>query len=208
MSQNGAAALEYISIGARLKEIAAEKPDASAITAQDVTRTWAELHKRTNRMARGLLAKGVKPGDFVTIALPNGIAFVETCYACWKIGAVPQPVSSRLPASELAAIVELARTPIVVSDMPVAAPAPVVSSGELLAASDDERDLPDAVSPSWKAPTSGGSTGRPKLIVSGDGGADGQGRRDAELLAPHGRHGRADAGRSITMGRSATSSPR
>jgi bile acid-coenzyme A ligase len=28
--------------------------------------------------------------------------------------------------------------------------------------------LPDAVSPAWKAPTSGGSTGRPKLIVSGD----------------------------------------
>src|SRR4029077_18610796 len=31
----------------------------------------------------------------------------------------------------------------------------------------DESDLADAVSPSWKAPTSGGSTGRPKLIVSG-----------------------------------------
>src|SRR5207342_415982 len=27
--------------------------------------------------------------------------------------------------------------------------------------------LPDAVSPAWKAPTSGGSTGRPKLIVAG-----------------------------------------
>jgi bile acid-coenzyme A ligase len=29
-------------------------------------------------------------------------------------------------------------------------------------------ELPDVVSPAWKAPTSGGSTGRPKLIVSGD----------------------------------------
>jgi len=163
-------ALEYISIGARLKEIAAEKPDAPAITAQEVTRSWAELHRRTNRMARGLLSKGVKHGDFLTIALPNGTAFIETCYACWKIGAVPQPVSSRLPAGELAALVELARTPIVISDTPVTAPAPVVSSGELLAASTDESDLPDAISPSWKAPTSGGSTGRPKLIVSGTAG--------------------------------------
>src|SRR5256885_1380638 len=35
---------------------------------------------------------------------------------------------------------------------------------------DDVDDVPitDNVSPSWKAPTSGGSTGRPKLIVSGD----------------------------------------
>ena len=32
---------------------------------------------------------------------------------------------------------------------------------------EDDRPLPDRVSPAWKAPTSGGSTGRPKLIVSG-----------------------------------------
>jgi bile acid-coenzyme A ligase len=38
---------------------------------------------------------------------------------------------------------------------------------ELFALSNDESDLPDAVSPAWKAPTSGGSTGRPKLIVAG-----------------------------------------
>ncbi len=170
-----AAGVEAISIGARLAEIAAQKPDAPAITSQDVTLTWAELHRRSNRMARGLLAKGVGHGDFLTIALPNGVPFVEVCYACWKIGAVPQPVSSRLPASELAAIVELADAPIVVSDTPLASPRPVVSSGELLAASADESDLPDAVSPSWKAPTSGGSTGRPKLIVSGTAGLTAKG---------------------------------
>ena len=33
---------------------------------------------------------------------------------------------------------------------------------------DPDRPLPDVVSPAWKAPTSGGSTGRPKLIVAGD----------------------------------------
>ena len=32
----------------------------------------------------------------------------------------------------------------------------------------EDGPLPDATSPAWKAPTSGGSTGRPKLIVSGD----------------------------------------
>src|SRR6185437_16939557 len=127
----------------------------------------AELHAPGQHAARGMLARGVKLGDFVTIALPNGNAFIEACYACWKIGAVPQPVSSRLPANELAAIVELANPPIVVSDVPVPAPRPVVSSQDLLRASSDDGDLPEAISPSWKAPTSGGSTGRPKLIVSG-----------------------------------------
>ena len=40
------------------------------------------------------------------------------------------------------------------------------------------RPLPDVVSPSWKAPTSGGSTGRPKLIVAGQ-----EGKFDPDLLA-------------------------
>jgi bile acid-coenzyme A ligase len=171
MSQQGVlaamATAEFISIGARVLEVVAEKPDAPAITSQGVTRTWIQLHKRTNRMARGLLAKGAKFGDFVTIALPNGNAFIEACYACWKIGAVPQPVSSRLPGGELAAIVELAGSPIVISETPVEAPRPTVMPQELYDASKDESDLPDAIAPSWKAPTSGGSTGRPKLIVSG-----------------------------------------
>ena len=156
-----------ISISAALARVAAEKPDAPAVTCEGTTLTWRELHRRTNRMARGMAQKGVKFGDFVTIALPNSVAFIEACYAAWKLGAVPQPVSSRLPLAELNAIVELAETPIVVSNVPFACERPVVSSNELLEASSDDSDLPDAVSPSWKAPTSGGSTGRPKLIVSG-----------------------------------------
>jgi len=162
-----AAPIEYIAIGERMKEIVAQKPDAPAITSQNVTRTWKELHRRTNRIARGMLAKGVKFGDFVTIALPNGNGFIEACYAAWKIGATPQPVSSRLPSGELAAIIELANSPIVVSDTPMQSPRPVVSIQELLDASKDDSDLPEAIAPSYKAPTSGGSTGRPKLIVSG-----------------------------------------
>ena len=167
MSAAGAPVLEYIAIGERMKEIVAAKPDAPAITSQGVTRTWRELHKRTNRMARGMLAKGVKFGDFVTIALPNGTGFIEACYAAWKIGATPQPVSSKLPTGELAAIIELANSPIVVSDAPMQSPRPVVSAEELYRASKDDSDLPEAIAPSYKAPTSGGSTGRPKLIVSG-----------------------------------------
>jgi bile acid-coenzyme A ligase len=159
-----------ISIGAALARIAGQKPNAPAITCENVTLSWSELHKRTNRMARGMAARGVKLGDFVTIALPNSVAFIEACYAAWKLGACPQPVSSRLPLSELNAIVELAETPIVVSDVAFESSKPVVSARALLDASSDESDLPDVVSPSWKAPTSGGSTGRPKLIVSGQAG--------------------------------------
>jgi bile acid-coenzyme A ligase len=156
-----------VSIGQNLAETAARKPGAVAVTFEDQSLTWSELHKRSNRIARALERRGVRQGDFVTIALPNGIGFIEAAYAAWKLGATPQPVSSRLPLAELRAIVELAKTPVVFSDVPMDAGVPIVSTWELAAETSDDSDLPDRISPSWKAPTSGGSTGRPKLIVSG-----------------------------------------
>jgi bile acid-coenzyme A ligase len=168
MSSLGAPPVEFLSIGRNLSRLAAEKPDAPALTVDGQTLTFGQLHTRTNRMARGLLAHGAKQGDFVTIALPNSIGFIEAEFACWKIGATPQPVSWRLPAHEMKAIIELANSPLVIgNDASVQAGRPIVSPDALLAASTDESDLPDAIAPHWKAPTSGGSTGRPKLIVAG-----------------------------------------
>ena len=110
----------------------------------------------------------MREGSFVTIGLPNCVAFVEACVACWKLGAIPQPVSSRLPGAELDAIVTLADPAIVVRDEPGEVEGRVCVSAEALVLGvDDDGPLPDRVSPAWKAPTSGGSTGRPKLIVSG-----------------------------------------
>ena len=161
-----------ISLGERLKRLAAEKPDAPAVSCGDETLTYAQLHRRTNRIARGLAARGVKLGDMVTIGLPNGVGFIEACWAAWKLGATPQPVSFRLPKSELDAIVELANPPIVVA-LPglEASERPRASIEDLLAASADDSDLEDRTAPVLKAPTSGGSTGRPKLILSGSPGS-------------------------------------
>ncbi len=158
---------ELISIGAALAREAARQGRATAVECEGDSRSWEELHRRTNRIARGLAARGVREGDFLTIALPNGVGFVEACYAAWKLGAVPQPVSFRLPAGELRAIVELANSPVVVGEANADAGRPIVSIPELLAMSSDDSDLPDRIAPAWKAPTSGGSTGRPKLIVAG-----------------------------------------
>jgi bile acid-coenzyme A ligase len=158
---------EFDSIGRNLGKWAAAQPDAPAVTCEGQTITFAELHARSNRMARGLLAKGVKQGDFVTIALHNCIGFIETNHACWKVGATPQPVSWRLPPHEVKAIVELANPPLIVSDASITSERPVLRPEDLLNLSDDTSDLPDAVAPYLKAPTSGGSTGRPKLILSG-----------------------------------------
>ena len=58
----------------------------------------------------------------VTIALPELVDWFVAAVACWKLGAIPQPVSSRLPGAELAAIVELADPTVVLGVEPDALP--------------------------------------------------------------------------------------
>jgi bile acid-coenzyme A ligase len=161
--------MPVISYARRLSDLASSVPDRPAITCGERRLTRGELETRSNRFARDLAARGVGTGDFVTVALPNSVDWFVAYVACWKLGAVPQPVSARLPARELSEIVALAQSRVVVGaepgtlEGPVCLPVGYEPPAEL---SDDP--LPDAVSPAWKAPTSGGSTGRPKLIVAGD----------------------------------------
>jgi bile acid-coenzyme A ligase len=139
---------------------------APALTFEGRTLTWAELHARTNRIAHAMAARGVREGDLVTIALPNGFGFVETVWATWKLGATPQPVSFRLPRAELDAVVELANPRLLIAPAGMESARAHVDAETLLGESADESDLPEIISPSWKAMTSGGSTGHPKLIVA------------------------------------------
>ena len=55
--------------------------------------TWEQLERNANRRARAFAAKGVKPGDFVAIGLPNSNVFYETTFAVWKCGATPTSLS-------------------------------------------------------------------------------------------------------------------
>ncbi len=160
-----------ISYASHLAALAAAEPDHPAVTDPRRTVTRSELEAESTALAHHLADLGVATGDFVTIGLPNGIPFVRALRACWQLGAIPQPVSSRLPAPELRAICELAEPAAVVGvDPEMAQGWPVVPADWEPRTLDptDRAPLPDAVSPAWKAPTSGGSTGRPKLIVSGD----------------------------------------
>jgi bile acid-coenzyme A ligase len=144
---------------------AERKPkDAIAIRHGKETLTWEQLERGANARARAFAAKGVKPGDFVAIGLPNGNAFFETSFAVWKCGATPTSLSWRLPRGEAAAVLEILKPSLVVGgeadwSAPNALPPNFVPDGF----SDAPLDAP--VARYWKAMTSGGSTGRPKVIL-------------------------------------------
>jgi bile acid-coenzyme A ligase len=159
-------------VGVGLDALASADPDAPAVTCGEVTMSRGELASRSNRLARHLARLGVRTGDLVTIGLPNGLAFYVATVAVWKLGAVPQPVSARLPPAEIAALIEIANPSAVIGLPPCADPdgrAWLPLGFEPDADLSDE-PLPPRTPPSWKAPTSGGSTGRPKIIMAGGAG--------------------------------------
>ncbi|GAA5062036.1 bile acid-coenzyme A ligase [Thermocatellispora tengchongensis] len=151
-----------------LRRLAEAEPDAPALTCGEESVTRGELERRSNRLARTFAEKGVGLGDFVAIALPNGIDFFVAFLATLKVGGVPMPLSYRLPLAERKAIVDLAGPKLLVgvaeSDHPGFAGLP---TGYRPDETISDEPLPEVVSPAWKAPTSGGSTGRPKIIVAG-----------------------------------------
>jgi bile acid-coenzyme A ligase len=171
-------------IGVQISALASLAPDEPAVTCDGRTLTRGELDRSTNRLARAYAARGVGVGDYVTMVLPNSIEWIQAAVACWKLGAVPQPLSARLPDAELAGLLELRPPTLLVgregdrllgaagrSGSPTewsshpeitSVPAGFTPDPEL-----SDEALPEAVSPVWKAMGSGGSTGRPKLIESG-----------------------------------------
>lgn len=154
-------------ISAQVSELARADPDAPAVTCEGRTLTRAELDRSTNRLARAYAEFGVGVGDYVSIAMPNSIEWIQAILACWKLGAVPQPLSARLPDAEFTGILDLKPRALIVgrTDPRGVVPSVPMDFTPDPALSDDP--LPEAVSPVWKSMTSGGSTGRPKLIEAG-----------------------------------------
>jgi bile acid-coenzyme A ligase len=154
-------------IGQNLSELAVEQPEAPAITYHGRTTTRWELDARSNRLARAYAELGVREGDLVSIMVPNSLEWYEAAIAAWKLGAIPQPLSPRLPAKERDQVLAVAPRALVVGlpDGEVACPS--VPLGFEPDPSLSAEPLPPAVSPAYKAATSGGSTGVPKLILAG-----------------------------------------
>jgi bile acid-coenzyme A ligase len=155
-----------ISYGRRATELAQRDPGAVAFVCEERVLTRGELESRANRLARAYAGLGVSAGDLVTIGLPNGLEWLLACLATWKLGAVPNPVSARLPRAERAAIVERANPPLVVG-VPAeeAGGRSCVPAGFAADPGLSDAPLPDVTPPHERALASGGSTGQPKLIL-------------------------------------------
>ena len=90
MTGEGSGQLLYETIGRCFDRIANENADTLALVVrhQDIRWTYREFRKQVDRLATGLIALGIEPGDRVGIWGPNSYEWVLTQFATAKIGAI------------------------------------------------------------------------------------------------------------------------
>ena len=119
-------------LGEILPEAARRFGDKPSVVVDGETVTFAELDARSSRVANGLSAVGVGPGDRVTLCGPNCWQWVVAYYAIAKTGAVVNPISSMLTTEEIRYVVKDSGARVLVTSGDRAADlAELVDTGEL-----------------------------------------------------------------------------
>src|SRR6202051_554258 len=74
--------------------------------------TFAEFDTRTNRVARALIALGIKPGERIAYLGKNSDVYFELLLGAMKANVVMAPVNWRLAGPEIAFIVGDCKAPV------------------------------------------------------------------------------------------------
>ncbi|HXO01453.1 MAG TPA: AMP-binding protein [Stellaceae bacterium] len=163
-------------LAALLFDVARRLPDRPAVSDDRSSRTYGELAERVARLAGGLRAQGLAPGDRVLLSLENCGEFVELLFGCWAAGLCAVPANARLHPREVEFIAEnsgarlLVATPVLAEALAPVAGA-VASLDRIIAtrSADYEGLFGEPLGASPRQPTdsawlfyTSGTTGRPK----------------------------------------------
>ncbi len=122
------------------------------------------LERWSNQLAHALIERGVVQGDLIPIVLPTSIEHIVATAAVLKAGGTPMPVNHKLPDTERSALIALAEPRAVIADPEIIDEALDPSESSLVGFTADTPMR--RVSKPIKALSSGGSTGKPKLIIT------------------------------------------
>ncbi len=151
---------------------AARHPDRTAIVDDAGWLSYAELHRRTDRLARALADTGIGAGVRVGVLCRNHRGPVETQIAVGKLGADAVLLNTGLSASQLTAVIDELHLHTVVADeeyVPAVQGCPVVTAWgagpttlEDLVARDGDTPLPLLPPSGHTIVLTSGTTGPPK----------------------------------------------
>src|SRR5713226_1437998 len=169
-----------MNLSALLFDVARRVPRQLAVSDDRQSLSYSELAERITRLAGGLRAYGLAPGDRVLLALENCTEFFELLFACWTAGLCAVPTNARLHPREVEYIAENSGARLLVATPGLAEPlaplagavkdlAEIVSTGTadydaLLRADPLPPHPSEAGERAWLFYTSG-TTGRPKGAV-------------------------------------------
>ena len=171
-------------VGEWIARRADRTPDHIALVFEGRYWTYAALSREIERIARGLLARGVGRGARVAYLGVNHPAFLATFFACARLGAALTPINWRLAQPEVRYIIEDSDASLLVYDEALAAtveplatrcPADFLVRNDLgldpvLGAVESDRPLPEAPHPGsgddmLTLMYTSGTSGRPKGVM-------------------------------------------
>lgn len=93
---------DIVTVGDVTRHHARIRPDRVAIHFEGKRTTFGELDRRTNQIANGLIAEGVRPQARIAYLSKNSPAFFELWFGAAKADVVLVPVNFRLAPPEVA----------------------------------------------------------------------------------------------------------
>ncbi len=88
----------------RLLEVANTAPDTSGLRMGGSFASYADIARRTERLAAGFPDRGIRQGSVVALLIPNSPDIFLVAHALFAIGAIAMPLGLTATRSELAAL--------------------------------------------------------------------------------------------------------
>jgi long-chain acyl-CoA synthetase len=82
------------------------RPERTAFVFHDEIWSYKQLAIEAERLARGLVARGVFPGDRVVLHMMNRPEMIVAYFACFKMGAIAVPLRTAFKFAEIAPMLQ------------------------------------------------------------------------------------------------------
>jgi long-chain acyl-CoA synthetase len=102
---------------AALMHQAQTRPKSAAFVFHEEIWTYERLAAEAERLARGLAAHGVGPGDRVVLHMMNRPEMVVAYYACFQLGAIAAPLRTAFKFAELAPLLQRLKPALYIGEM-------------------------------------------------------------------------------------------
>src|ERR1700736_2883740 len=93
------------------------RPMSAAFVFHKEVWTYEPLATEAERLARGLAARGVGPGDRVALHMMNRPEMIVAYYACFKLGAIAAPLRTAFTFAELAPLLQRLKPALYIGEM-------------------------------------------------------------------------------------------